>query len=508
MKKIIECVPNFSEGKNPEVIAALETAVSSVRGVHLLRSEMDIDHHRAVLTFIGSPDPVCDAVFRACARAAELIDLRIHQGVHPRIGATDVIPLVPISGISEEECIDLARGLGARIAEKLQIPVYLYGAAATQPDRENLANCRIGGFEGLRDTIGTDPARKPDFGEARIHPSAGAVAVGVRRLLIAYNVNLDTRDVRIAKRIAGTTRERDGGLKSVKALGLTLDDLDMTQVSMNLTNYNDTSMTAAYDRVKYEAEKEGCQVVESELIGLVNLESILEAASKYLRLEDLDRSRILDLRVVEALAHDDSIDAFLDAVADAATTPAAGSVVALSAASSIGLASMACGVTLKDRTRLAAHEEFTRALVKAEEIRNRATSLIEGDADAFRSVIRAMRIPKSDHRRNDRLDSAWQQATTIPLRIVECCTDILPVLHLCAEKGSEAIVPEIGVATLQIDAAGRSGAMIVEENIKHIQDESYRVKCRTDLGSLTSQSGGWIKQIQAVLYQRKTRDPG
>lgn len=295
--QIIECVPNFSEGRDRAVLKALEEAVTSTDGVRLLRSEMDVDHHRSVLTFIGSPEAVCAAAFTTCERAASLIDLRNHMGVHPRIGATDVIPLIPVSGITMEECILLAEELGARIANQLHIPVYLYEAAARRPDRKNLAHIRAGGFNGLAATIASDPSRRPDFGLAEIHPTAGAVAVGVRKPLIAYNVILGTSEVAIARRIARTIRERDGGLKAVKALGLPLESRGLTQVSMNLTDYKETSLAVVYERVREEAEKHGVTVIESELVGLINLEAVIEAFAHFIQLKDMNRNRILDLFV-------------------------------------------------------------------------------------------------------------------------------------------------------------------------------------------------------------------
>lgn len=296
MKPIVECVPNFSEGRRPEIVAAIVEAITSVPGVNLLDSSSDADHNRSVITFVGEPDAVVEAAFRGAARAAQLINMEEHRGDHPRLGATDVIPLVPISNITMAECVQLARDLGKRIADELQIPVYLYEEAATRPERKNLANIRRGEYEGLKAEIGL-PERQPDFGQAKLHPTAGATVVGARMPLIAFNVNLGTANLDIAKKIAKAVRGSSGGLVGVKAIGVFLEEKNQAQVSMNLVNFVETPIHRAFEMVKTEAERYGVPVVGSEIVGLVPQDALIAAAKWYLRLEGFKNAQILERRL-------------------------------------------------------------------------------------------------------------------------------------------------------------------------------------------------------------------
>ncbi|NPV53661.1 MAG: glutamate formimidoyltransferase [Firmicutes bacterium] len=299
---LVECVPNFSEGRRRAIVEQIVAAVDSVDGVKLLDCSMDADHNRSVLTFAGGAGAVCEAAFRAVAAAARLINMEDHTGEHPRIGAADVVPLVPLRGTTMQACVEMARRLGQRIAGELGIPVYLYGEAAVRPERRNLANIRRGQYEGLKESIAS-PERWPDFGPPRLHPTAGATAVGARDFLIAYNVNLGTSDVSIAKKIAKRIREKDGGLRHVRALGIMLHDRQVAQVTMNLLNFRETSIHEVFNLVKAEAERYGIPVIGSEIIGLVPLDALLDVASRYLGLEGLEghrgsvRDRVLEARL-------------------------------------------------------------------------------------------------------------------------------------------------------------------------------------------------------------------
>ncbi|MCR4403375.1 MAG: glutamate formimidoyltransferase [Firmicutes bacterium] len=297
-RQIVECVPNFSEGRRPEVVREIAAAVESVPGVQLLDFSSDPSHNRSVLTFIGEPALVKEAAFRAIGKAAELINMEEHRGEHPRIGATDVVPFVPVSGVTMADCVALARELGAEVAEKLHIPVYLYEEAATRPDRRNLADIRRGEYEGLKKEIHL-PERRPDFGDPVMHPTAGATVIGAREFLIAFNINLGTPDVSIAKRIARVVRASSGGLMYVKALGIRLEDRNLAQVSMNLTNFKKTPMHVVFNLVRSEAERYGVPIVGSEIVGLVPLDALLAAAEHYLRLESFGRKQVLEARVWE-----------------------------------------------------------------------------------------------------------------------------------------------------------------------------------------------------------------
>ena len=293
MERLVECVPNFSEGRRPEVIEAIADAVRGVSGVQLLDVKPDASHNRVVLTFVGEPQAVKRAAFAACAKATELIDMEKHQGEHPRIGATDVIPFVPVSGVTLEECVELANELGSEIAEKLEIPVYLYEAAAKRPERKNLPDVRRGQYEERKANIG-EAKWRPDYGEARMHPSAGAVIVGARHFLIAYNINLSTSDVNIAKKIAAAIREAKGGYKYCRAMGIMIEERNLAQVTINMVNYEGTPLHRVFETVKSEAARYGVSVVGSEIVGLVPVQALLDAADFYLRLEGFERSQVLE----------------------------------------------------------------------------------------------------------------------------------------------------------------------------------------------------------------------
>lgn len=297
MDRIVECVPNFSEGRRPEVVEEIANAMTSA-GVKILDREMDADHNRSVITLAGEPDAVAEAAFRGIRTAARLINLDTHRGEHPRIGATDVVPFVPVRGVTMDDCVALARRVGERVAHELGIPVYLYERAATRAERRDLAYIRRGEYEALKAEIATNPDRAPDFGPKRVGP-AGATVIGARPFLIAYNVNLATSDLQVAKDIARTIREKSGGLPSVKAKGFMLHEKHIAQVSMNLTDFTVTGMLTAFNTVRAEAEKRGVQVLESELIGLVPLEALTQIASQALRLPGLSASQVIETKLFE-----------------------------------------------------------------------------------------------------------------------------------------------------------------------------------------------------------------
>jgi glutamate formiminotransferase len=299
MTRIVECVPNFSEGRRKEVVDAIADMARGVEGVRVLDVEMDASHNRSVITFVGEPEKVKAAAFACAAKAVELIDLNEHEGEHPRVGAVDVIPFVPISEVEMSDCVELARSLGEEISEQLNVPVYLYEAAATRPDRKNLAKVRKGQFEGLREEIKTNPDRAPDFGPSEMHPTAGAVVVGAREPLIAYNINLGTGDLSVAKSIAKAVREKDGGLKHVKALGFETDREDVVQVSMNLVNYRETPVFTVFDAVKSLADERGIPIIGSEVVGLIPEDALVDCAEHYLKILDFSKSQILEYKLRE-----------------------------------------------------------------------------------------------------------------------------------------------------------------------------------------------------------------
>lgn len=297
MAEIVECVPNVSEGRRRPTLDALSAIVSSVTGVKLLDVDPDESHNRAVFTFVGPATAVAEAAFALAKKACELIDLNHHEGEHPRMGATDVIPFVPVLGVTMQDCVALAMAVGERIGRELGIPVFLYGEAASRPERRSLPNVRKGEFEGLREEIGKNPAKDPDFGPRRIHPTAGATAVGARPFLIAYNVNLKTTDLAVAKEIASRVREKDGGLPAVRALGFELADRSLVQVSMNLVDFAKTPPATAFAAVAREAAARGVEVAGSEVVGLVPLDALPPNAVGALKLENFSADQILETQV-------------------------------------------------------------------------------------------------------------------------------------------------------------------------------------------------------------------
>jgi glutamate formiminotransferase len=299
MQPLVECIPNFSEGRRPEVIEAIVAVLRDRPGVRLLDVDPNADHNRTVVTFVGSPDAVSDAAFALTRAAVERLNLEEHQGEHPRMGAMDVVPFVPISGVTMDDCVRLARQTGERIAAELGVPVYLYANAATTPARKRLPDVRKGQYEGLKTAIPTDPARRPDFGPARLHPTAGATAVGARPPLIAFNINLGTTNLDIAKTIGKGIRESSGGLVNVQAMGVDLAAQGLVQVSMNLLDYTRTPIHRAFELVRAEAERYGVPIVGSEIVGLVPVDALLAAADFYLRLTGFRREQVLELRLLE-----------------------------------------------------------------------------------------------------------------------------------------------------------------------------------------------------------------
>ena len=297
MAVVVECVPNFSEGRDKEVVDKIAYSISSVPGIKILDVEMDSDHNRSVITFVGNKNSIQEGAFRGARAAAELIDLTKHEGEHPRMGALDVLPFVPIQGATMEDCVEVANSVGERIARQLKIPVYLYESAARRPERKRLEVVRKGQFEGLREAITKDDTRYPDFGPRSVHPTAGAVAVGARMPLIAFNVDLNSTDIDAAKEIAKKIRASNGGMPHLKALGFDLKHKGMVQVSMNLTDYTVTPISKVFDEVKKEAAERGIEVAGGEIIGLIPLDAVCDITARFLMLEQFSSSQILERRI-------------------------------------------------------------------------------------------------------------------------------------------------------------------------------------------------------------------
>src|SRR5215218_8615391 len=416
--KLVECVPNFSEGRRPDIVDAIRSAIAAVESVRILDVSSDASHNRSVITFVATVEHAVDAAYAGIARARELIDLTTHQGEHPRLGATDVVPFIPLEGATMDDCIALARRLGARVGEELEIPVYLYERAATRPDRENLADVRRGEFEGLRGEMGTNAARDPDFGPKRVHPTAGATVVGARPFLVAYNVYLGpASNIGVAKDVAKAVRGSSGGLRYVKGLGLEVDG--QAQVSMNLVDLEKTPLYRAYDMVKMEAAAHGVAPTWSEIVGLVPERALFDAAARHVQLRAFSPAMVLEHKVREAVQGGESVSAFVGSVASPSPTPGGGSVAAHVGALAAALAQMVAGLTAGRKKYAAVDAEMKRIGLEAAELGNTLTALVEADSRAYTAVSDAYKLPKEPAdalvRRTEAITEALLGASRVPL---------------------------------------------------------------------------------------------
>src|SRR3984885_8492240 len=384
MSTLVECVPNFSEGRDKSKVDAIIDAMK-IPGVYLLDREMDADHNRSVITLVGEREAIQEAAIRGVGKASEMIDLNVHQGAHPRMGAADVVPFIPIDGVTIEDCIAMSRHVGEQIWKRYQIPVYLYESAATTPERQNLENIRRGQFEGIRDDIATNPARRPDFGEARVHPSAGATVVGARKFLIAYNIFLNTPEVAIAKKVAKAVRFSSGGLPFVKAAGFLVRGL--AQVSMNLTDFEQTPIYQVFEMVKQEARAQGVAIESSEIIGLIPKKALEQAAAWFLQVGSFDSSLILENRLASGMSGGTrpgglrgGIEPFLEGLAAPTGTPGGGSAAAAAAAMAAGLATMVASMSRSKKAYLQYESPLSAAIPRLGPLREEVKAAVEADA--------------------------------------------------------------------------------------------------------------------------------
>ena len=456
-----ECVPNFSEGRDPAKVAAIAEAARTVAGVTVLDVESNPDHNRSVITLYGEGDPLLEAVYRMMEVATRTIDLTQHRGEHPRMGATDVVPFVPLGTATTAEAVRLAERLGERVAKDLAIPVYLYANAARRPERSDLAKVREGQFEGIRASIGTDPARVPDFGPAQVHPTAGAVAIGARPVLIAYNVVLGTPDVAFAKAIAKLVRARDGGLPEVKALGFELAERHRAQVSMNLTDYRVTSVARAFEAVRSEAQKLGASVEDSEIVGLVPEDALFDAAEVALRLKGFDRALILErkVRAVEAARPGgESIATYAARLAARTPTPGGGSAAGVVAALAAALAQMVLaysfGPKKPDAELAALHARYGEA-------RDRFLKLAEDDARSYDTVRAALRHRKespNDAAASAGVVAALRGAVAVPLQTARDARSFAAQLDAVRARTNPQLTSDL-VTALALFRAAAEGAL-------------------------------------------------
>jgi glutamate formiminotransferase/formiminotetrahydrofolate cyclodeaminase len=495
--KIVECIPNFSDARRPEVIKQIVDAVASVEGIRVLDTHSDTDHNRTVLTFIGEPSAVEEAAYRGIAKAAGLIDLNQHQGEHPRIGATDVVPFVPISGVTMTECIEMAKRLGKRVADELSIPVYFYEDAAVRQDRRNLEDIRKGEFEGLKEVIATDPYREPDLGP-KVLGTAGATVIGARQPLIAYNIYLTTSDVSIAEKIARRVRNSTGGFHFVKAMGVLVNGL--AQVSMNLTNFKRSPMAQVTEFVRREAQRYGTGIHHSELVGLIPQRALSNAAQYYLQLDAFDHDQILENKLFSGesdLSGQTCLEKadFIEAVAEGTPAPGGGSAAAHTGALAVG------------RTKYAqAEPECWEIIDKAETLRKELVHAVVLDAEAFDGILKARRLLKDTEEQQATRQAAIREATLhaarVPLINAGRSVEVMKLALRMAEIGNLNAISDAGAGVNLGKAAFEAAAMNVKINLLGIEDEAEPAKMLEELKALATQAADLLNQANLIIHER------
>jgi glutamate formiminotransferase/formiminotetrahydrofolate cyclodeaminase len=523
--RLVECVPNFSEGRNMAVIDAITGVISDTEGAHLLDVDPGKDTNRTVVTFVADPDSAVEAAFRAIKKASEVIDMSKHSGEHARMGATDVCPFVPVAGTTMEDCVELANRLGKRVGEELGIPVYLYEEAATAPDRRNLASVRSGEYEGLEKKF-QDPHWKPDFGPAEFNPKWGATAISARKFLIAYNINLNTKSAKIANDIAMSIREagrnkrdekgkfvRDengtpitqpGTLSACKAVGWYIDEYQRAQISMNLTDFDVTPPHLAFDECVRQAQERGVRVTGSELVGLIPLDAMLQAGRHFLTKakestgvpqQDLIETavqsmglrevaefdpgqKVIEYRVAsETPLVDLTVTSFVDLTSTDAPAPGGGSVAALMASMSGALTSMVANLTVGKKGYKKVWEEMRDVAPQAQTLKDAFLTAVDDDTFAFDAVMDAMKLPKKSEeeqrRRGEAIVRATKEAVEVPLGVLRGCREALPLIEAVAQKGNVNSLSDAGVAALALRAAAGGALLNVLINLPGLSDRDY-----------------------------------
>jgi glutamate formiminotransferase/formiminotetrahydrofolate cyclodeaminase len=559
MRKLIECVPNFSEGRDLEVIRQITDAIESVDGVSLLDVDPGASTNRTVVTFVGSPDAAVEAAFRGIKKAAELIDMRKHKGAHPRMGATDVCPFIPVSNISWEEAIACANKLGKRVGEELSIPVYLYERAAKNASRSNLSVVRAGEYEGFFEKI-KGPAWKPDFGPSIFNEKSGATVIGARDFLIAYNVNLNTKAVRRANSVAFDVRENGrvktedgtsfgkpvlgasgepvripGMLKHVKAIGWYVEEYGIAQISMNLTNIEETPLHVAFDACVESASKRGLRVTGSEIVGMVPKKCLIEAGRYFLRKqkwsEGASEEGLIDIairsmglselkpfdpneKVIEFKIESDSkrsllkmnLREFCNETLSDSPAPGGGSVAALMGALGASLGGMVANLSAGKRGWDDRLEYFSDRAVKAQQLKDELLSLVDEDTAAFNKVIDAFALPKESAEekaaRSAAIEQATKHAAEIPLKAMETAFKSYQLLSEMADKGNPASISDVGVGALATRACIEGAAMNVRINLAGLKDEKFKSAFVEKVRKISADSAARFKEIDDVVEKK------
>jgi glutamate formiminotransferase/formiminotetrahydrofolate cyclodeaminase len=559
MQKVIECVPNFSEGRDLNVIRQITAAIESVEGISLLDVDPGASTNRTVVTFVGPPALVVEAAFRGIQKAAELIDMRRHKGAHPRMGATDVCPFIPISDVSWEEAVDCARQLGKRVGEELRIPVYLYEKAAPNPTRSNLAVIRTGEYEGLSEKL-RDPAWTPDFGPSVCNEKSGATAIGAREFLVAYNVNLNTKAVRRATSVAFDVRENGrnktedgtpygkpvlnekgepvripGMLKHVKAIGWFVEEFGIAQVSMNLTNMGETPLHAAFDACSEAAAKRGLRVTGSEVVGLLPKKCLVDAGKYFLRKqrwsEGASEEELIDIairsmglnelkpfdpkeKIIEFKMQSPqkkslvqmNLRQFCNETLSDSPAPGGGSVAALMGALGVSLGGMVANLSAGKRGWDDQLDYFSNCGVQAQQLKDELLFLVDEDTAAFNQVMAAFSLPKDSAEektaRSAAIQTANKYAAEIPLRVMETALKSYSILAEMAEKGNPASISDVGVGLLALRACIEGAAMNVRINLAGLKDEELSSALRKRTGEITADSASRFKSIHQVVESK------
>lgn len=510
MQRIVECVPNFSNGRDPAVYERIAAAIRDGSDVRVLDVSADPDHNRTVITFVGTPEGVEEAAFRGIATARDLIDLDHHTGEHPRIGATDVCPFIPVRGVTTEDCVAIARRLGARVGAELGIAVYLYGSAATRPERETLAAIRKGEYELWKQEIGVNPDRQPDFGPAVPRPW-GATVIGARPFLIAYNLYLDSSNADLAEKVARAVRFSNGGLRFVQAKGFLVDG--QAQVSMNLTNFERTPIHRVQEMVKREAARYGLHVTRGELVGMIPEKALLDSARWYLQLDDLQDDQILELRLQqsepavasaqEPAAEQTSPSDFVEAVAAPTATPGGGSVAALAGALAAALAQMAAGLTIGRKRYQAVEEQARRIVTEAEALRAALTAAIDEDAEAFSQVMAVARDKQADEAaRAAAMENATRLAGEVPLRVARLSRDAARLAHSVAAIGNVNAATDAAVGAIMAHAAVNAAGLNVRVNGAGLQDTALAAAWNEEVAALIDETDR-IRQAALIVASER-----
>ncbi|UCB58534.1 MAG: glutamate formimidoyltransferase [Thermoplasmatales archaeon] len=552
MDKIVECVPNFSEGKDKTVINAISAAIESVNCVKLLDVDPGEDFNRTVFTFVGEPEPILEAAFRAAKIGIALIDMSKHKGEHARMGALDVCPFIPIKGVNDKDCIEISKKFGQRIAKELNVPVFLYAKSATKKERIRLPDIRKGEYEALEEKF-KDPSYKPDFGKPVFVPKSGATATGCRDILLAYNINLDSNDKSLASKIAGKIRtsgvlkkDKDGNkiigsdgkperipgkFKGVQAGGMMYNE-DISQVSMNLLNFREVNINHVYEEVKKEAAKLGIKATGSEIVGLVPKESLILAGKYYSEKEKtniIDELELVNLaveklglsdlylfkpeqKVIEYMVEETGqlvsmkVGGFLSELASNSPAPGGGSVAALAGGLGAGLSSMVCNLTIGKEKYADVEKDIKKTLIQSEKIRKKLTFLIDKDTEAFNDVIKAFQMPKETEqqktKRSAAIQNGYKTAAMVPLETAMTCAEVLDVALVVAQKGNVNSITDAAVSAIMAKAGVEGAILNIRINLGSIKDEKFVKEMSTDLEKLLKCTSKKTEEILKIVNSK------